>query len=412
MPNEEEIKESKDLAAAEVVEEVNLLFGIPEDSFRTEKHRVKYGESFAQIFQEQGVDYQKIHTIATEHKDVFDVSKIRQGKYYTLFKSKNDTAPEVKIFVYQPNLVDYYVVDLQDSIRVFKGKKEVQTRRREVAGVINSSLYEAMLKSGGSVELAMMLSDVYAWSIDFFRIQKGDYFKVIYTEKFIDDTLSVGIDRIKASEFSHSGESFYGFLYGNDSIPWDYFDEKGKNLRKAFLRAPLQFSRISSRYNPRRYHPVLKTIRPHLGTDYAAPRGTPIMSTADGKVIAASYTRGNGNYVKVRHNSTYTTQYLHMTRIADGIRRGEVVRQGEVIGYVGSTGLATGPHVCYRFWKHGKQVDPYKQKLPEADPIDPRYKEDYLEKMEVLKKDIDNLPLPEESAKDQSNLAGMPQPLQ
>lgn len=371
----------------------NQLFGLPTDSFDVVQDRVHYGETFAEILQDQQVDYALIHEIATRHRETFDVSRIRQGKPYTLFKTKNDSAPQVRYMVYQTNAIEYYVIALGDSVQVKRHRKKVEMKARQVSGSIESSLYEAMLKQGGSIELAMRLSDIYAWTIDFFRLQDGDYFKVLYREKFIDDTVSVGVADIQAVEFGHGGKSFYGFHYTADSLFNEYYDEEGENLRRAFLKAPLKFSRISSRYSPRRYHPVLKRVRAHLGTDYAAPRGTPIMSTADGTVIAASYTRGNGNYVKVRHNSTYTTQYLHMTRIAKGIRKGTVVKQGEVLGYVGSTGLATGPHVCYRFWKNGKQVDPYKQDLPAAEPIAEKWREDFSAIKDSLMPLLQQMPL-------------------
>ncbi len=386
-------------ASMEVMAEkpvVEYQFGLPVDSFDVTKAVVKRGESFGNILLNAGVDYAVIHRIAEKFKDVFDVRYLRSGKPYTLFQEGADSLKKPRYFVYQPSLTDYYVFDLSDSAKVVRGQKDVTVKVREITGEINSSLYQALVNKGGSPELAMELSTTYAWSIDFFRIQKGDYFKVIYEEKFIDDTVSVGVGRLLAADFNHGGRSFYSFFYQNGEDYIDHFDEKGNTLRKAFLKAPLKFSRISSRYSPRRFHPVLKRMKSHLGTDYAAPHGTPIMATADGTVIAASYTRGNGNYVKIRHNSTYTTQYLHMSKFARGMSKGKVVRQGDVIGYVGSTGLATGPHVCYRFWVNGKQVDPYRQDLPEADPIKAEFKEDYFAKMEVLKQRLDEMPVERE----------------
>lgn len=370
-------------------EPVNYQYGLPVDSFLIEESEVQKGESFGNILLEAGVDYSVIHTIAEGYRDIFDVRHIRSGKPYKIFKQKKDSNTIAKYLVYQPSLTEYYVFELGDSVNVRSGRKEVSTRTREVSGVITSSLYESLQEKGASPALTMELSTIYAWTIDFFRIKKGDHFKVVYEERFIDDTTFVGIGRILAADFNHGGVSFYSFLYNNDDSYSDYFDEKGKTLRKAFLKAPLEFSRISSRYNPNRYHPVLKRVKPHLGTDYAAPHGTPIMATADGTVIAAAYTRGNGNYVKIRHNSTYTTQYLHMSKFASGMKTGKVVRQGDVIGYVGSTGLATGPHVCYRFWVNGRQKDPYKEKLPEADPIKEEYREDYMAEMREMKKRLD-----------------------
>jgi murein DD-endopeptidase MepM/ murein hydrolase activator NlpD len=224
-----------------------------------------------------------------------------------------------------------------------------------------------MVEYGGSPELVDRLVDVFAWQVDFFRIQKGDRFKVIYEEEQVDGE-AVGIARIKGGYFEHFDKEYYAVHYDQGSGV-DYFDESGNSLRKTFLRAPLNFTRISSRYSGRRYHPVLKRFKAHLGTDYAAATGTPIRTVGDGVVLEATYHKGNGNYVKVKHNSTYTTQYLHMSKIASDVRKGTRVSQGQTIGYVGSTGLATGPHLCFRFWKSGVQVDALKVEVPPSEPI-------------------------------------------
>lgn len=373
--------------------EIKKLYGIPVDSFDIDKAVVKNGESFGNILLAYGVDYPVIHHIATDFKDVFDVRTLRSGKPYSIFTEGQDSTRKARYMVYESSPVNYYVFDLHDEVKVYQGKKKVTIKQKEIGGFIESSLYESLREKGGSPGLAMSLSDVYAWSIDFFHIKKGDYFKVIYEEKYIDDTVRVGMGRILAADFNHGGRSFYSFHFEKGEEYSDYFDEKGKTLRRAFLKAPLNFFRISSRYSKSRFHPVLKRRKAHLGTDYAAPRGTPIMSTADGQVIAASYTKGNGYYVKVRHNSTYTTQYLHMSKFASGMKKGKVVKQGDVIGYVGSTGLATGPHVCYRFWKNGRQVDPYKQDLPEADPIKEEYKVEYMQHIKNWKERLESIPL-------------------
>jgi len=384
---EESIKEEEAIPTLSATK-----FGIPVDSFNVVESVVERGESFGNILLNFGVDYATIHKVATEFKDVFDVRSLRSGKPYALFCDKKDTNV-ARYMVYQASAINYVVFDLSDSVNVYRGEEEVKVVTKGISGLINSSLYQSLLEKGGSPALVIELSKVYAWTIDFFRIQPGDYFKLIYEERFINDTVSVGIGRILAADFNHNDRSFYSFYYDNDSTYRDYFDEKGRSLRKAFLKAPLDFFRISSRFNRNRFHPVLKRVKPHLGTDYAAAHGTPIMSTADGEVIAAAYTRGNGNYVKVRHNSTYTTQYLHMSKFVKGIRKGTRVRQGDVIGYVGSTGLATGPHVCYRFWVNGQQVDPLRQDLPEAEPISDDFMPEFKAEMLELKKRVDALPI-------------------
>ena len=242
-----------------------------------------------------------------------------------------------------------------------------------------------MTNSGYNSMLTYFLADVYAWTIDFTRLDKGDRFKVIYNEKFVDDSISIGIERIKAAYFEHKGKGLYAFEFIHDKNKGivDYFDDKAKNLRRAFLKSPVKFSRISSRYNLKRKIAYYGRVKPHKGTDYAAPVGTPIMATASGRVIESRYAKGNGNYVKIRHNNKYSTQYLHMKRRK--VRVGQYVNQGEVIGWVGMTGYTSGPHVCYRFWKNGRQVDPYKQKLPEAKPISKSLRGEFFEKIEPLK---------------------------
>ena len=359
------------------------LFGLVVDTFDVIKGQVKNGDSFGKLTGDLGLGSQQIFAVAQAIDGVFDVRKIRIGNDYTVLKGRNSSKPSY--FIYEESLLTYYLVALGDSIYVKAGQRTRTVKERFVTGVITSSLYETLAAQQVSTGLTMKLADIYAWTIDFFRIQKGDSITVLYEDVYVDDTIYAGTGRILAARFYHFNEPYFAFRYTDASGETDYYDEKGNSLRKAFLKAPLQYSRISSRYTQSRYHPVQKRWKPHLGTDYAAPQGTPIMTTADGVVEKAGYTSGNGNYVKVRHNSTYSTQYLHMSKIAKGMKPGVRVRQGEVIGYVGSTGLATGPHVCYRFWVNGKQVDPYKQKLPDANPIKDAYRADFMAFVEQLK---------------------------
>ncbi|HEX9740325.1 MAG TPA: peptidoglycan DD-metalloendopeptidase family protein, partial [Ignavibacteriaceae bacterium] len=276
------------------------------------------------------------------------------------------------------------------------------TERKTISSVINHSLYSAMLRNEANPELVIELSEVFAWQIDFYRIQQGDYFKVIYEEEFVDNE-SIGIKNILGAYFNNSGEEFFAIPFSQDSTI-QFFDEDGKSLRKAFLKAPLKYSRISSGYSKKRLHPVQRIYKAHLGTDYAAPAGTPIRSVGEGIILEASYTRGNGRYVKIKHNSVYTTQYLHMSGFAKGIRRGTRVKQGEIIGYVGSTGLATGPHLCYRFWKNGVQIDPLKEKIPSSHPVKPELLELYNKKKTEVLSELDSIKLPFEINPDISSV--------
>ncbi len=342
-------------------------YGILVDSFNVTKGVVQRGQTFGEILYSNHIDHPQISEIVKKSKEIFDFRRVNAGKEYTVICSK-DTIDKARYFIYQENPISYVVIDLTKGVDVYRGEKEIETKVVVTSGKITSSLSESIEKLGVSPRVSIKLSEIYAWTIDFFKIQEGDAFNVYYENNYIDGKY-IGIGRILASEFTHNNQKFYAFLYKEEDKPAEYFDEKGMTLRKAFLKAPLDFYRISSKYSRNRKHPVTGQWKGHFGTDYAAPRGTPIMTTANGTVVSASYTKNNGNFVKVRHNGTYTTQYLHMSKIKPGIKKGVFVKQGDIIGYVGSTGLATGPHVCYRFWKNGQQVDPYKQKLPPGEPI-------------------------------------------
>lgn len=365
-----------------------FAFGYKLNDFEVVQDTVRKGDTFADIFLENGFTYPQIYEINKRTKKEYNFRRIQPKKPYTFLFAKDSIATPIA-FIYQPSMLDYVVVNLRDSIFAEKRKKEVTLRSFEAQGVINSSLSETLEAQRLSPLLAYDLSDIYAWTIDFFRLEKGDRFKIIYTQKYVDDSIYVGLNRIHAAYFEHRKKPFYAIEFESDSIRGitEYFDEKGKNLRRAFLQAPVQFSRISSRYSKRRRIALYGRTKPHLGTDFAAPIGTPIRATASGTVSAASYTRSNGNYVKIRHNGTYSTQYLHMKKRA--VRKGQYVKQGDLIGTVGMTGYTSGPHVCYRFWKNGKQVDPFKQKLPEAKPINPKLKEAYMIHMYPFKEALD-----------------------
>ena len=373
-----------------VKEKIVKQFGYTLNDYTVKRDTVKKGDSFGSILENNNLFYPQIYNIVQKAKKVFDVRRINLGKPYTILFSK-DSVKIPKVLIYQPNLIDYVVVSLTDSLFAEKKSKAVKLKEFEAEGVITSSLSETMEEKKLSPLLSNELSEIYAWTIDFFRLEKGDNFKIIYSAKFVDDSIAVGLNRIHSAYFEHRGKPFYAIEFETDPKRglFEYFDENGKNLRRAFLRAPVQFSRISSRYNLKRKIAYYGRIRPHLGTDFAAPRGTPIRATASGTVTKASYTRSNGNYIKIKHNGTYSTQYLHMDK--RGVKVGQFVKQGDYIGTVGMTGNTSGPHVCYRFWKNGKQVDPLKQKLPEAKPISKELKKRYLKYMMPVKNQLDSI---------------------
>ncbi|MEP2278651.1 peptidoglycan DD-metalloendopeptidase family protein [Maribacter sp.] len=399
--------EKKDIAQdVKIVEvpEVNERFGFNLDEFNVKLDTVRYGDSFGELMQDHKVDYPKVLAVSENFKDTFDVRKIRVGKPYTILQSK-DTTAQAQIFIYENDPINYTVVDLRDSVKVYKDKNKVKFVQREVSGVIESSLSEAILEQGVDYNVTHNLANVYAWTIDFSRLQKNDKFKIIYNERFINDTVYAGAEPIEAAYFEHNGKPIYAFAYENDSLRSlvDYFDDKANNLRRTFLRMPVEYGRLSSRYNlKRRIKYYGYKLRPHKGTDYAAPIGTPIMATADGTVVESTRRGGNGKYVKIRHNGTYSTQYLHMK--AQKVKKGEFVRQGDVIGWVGMTGNTGGPHVCYRFWKNGKQVDPLKEELPQAEPLHDSLKEEYFAYISTYKEQLDCIIYPKVLIEEEEDL--------
>lgn len=371
-------------------EKIIKEFGFILNNYEVKKDTIDRGDSFGLILEKNELYYPKIFNIVNEVKKVFDIRRVNVGRPYTILYSK-DSIRKPEYFIYQPSSIDYLVVSLGDSIYAEKRQKEVKLVEYEASGVIKSSLSETMQELGLSPLITNELSEIYAWNIDFFRLEKGDNFKILYTSKFIDDSIYIGLNRVHNAYFEHRGKPFYAIEYETDSIRGitEYFDENGKNLRRAFLLSPVQFSRISSRYNLRRKIAYYGRVKPHYGTDFAAPVGTDIRATASGRVEKSGYTRANGYYIKIKHNATYSTQYLHMRK--KGLKVGTQVKQGDKIGEVGMTGYTSGPHVCYRFWKNGKQVDPLKQKLPEAKPISDELRLKYLAYMEPIKYKLDNI---------------------
>jgi len=376
-PDNKEVPEVADVE--EIVEEVVILdaYGIQYEPLVIDTLKIRNRQTLGHIFSGYNFDNQFIDKIVTQMRDVFDPRYIKAGNTYKAYqRQESDSLLSLQYFVYDISPLEFLKIDFSDSLVISRGEKVVTPVKLTVSGIIHSSLWETLSQNNINPELAIKLSEILAWEVDFYRIQRGDRFKVVYEENFVGEE-SVGVGQIDAIYFVHHEEEIYGFKYEKDTVS-GYFGPEGENLRKVFLAAPLKFGRISSGYSASRMHPVLGTRRPHYGTDYAAPVGTPIYAVGDGVVTEARYTSGNGNYVKIRHNSVYDTQYLHMSRFGQGIRPGKKVEQGDVIGYVGMTGLATDPHVCFRFWKNGQQVNHRKEEFPSADPLHPDYFDDFF----------------------------------
>jgi len=332
-----------------------------------------------------------VSEIAEQSKSIFNVRKIRAGKRYHLF-TDDDSLNTIQYLVYEKDKVSFVVYDLYDSINIYSGKKEVKIVKETKSAVIKSSLYEALLENDASIELAIELSKIFAWQIDFYHLQKGDNFKVIYEEEYVDSQM-VGIGKILGAYFKHYDKEYFAIPFIQDSV-YQYFDENGNSLRKEFLKTPIEFARISSRFSSSRFHPILKVYRPHNGVDYAAPTGTPIRTVGDGKVVNASYSKSNGNYIKIRHNSVYTTAYLHMSGFGKGIKKGTTVKQGQVIGYVGSTGLATGPHLHFSFYMNGSYVNPLKIEIPPSHPVKEELRENFEQQKKMVMDELQKIDLP------------------
>lgn len=368
-----------------------IRFGYKMDDYKVIQDTIKNGESFGVILDRYHVGYPKISEIASIVKETFDVRRVRTGKPYTILASK-DSIEKAQIFIYKHNKIDATIVDFKDSvITATRYKKPIKVLEKEVEGVITSSLSATMDSLGLSTTLTWTIADIYAWTLDFYKLQKGDTFKFVYEEKFINDTIFAGYGKVKSAVFKHRGKDLYAFRFMADSILniHEYYDENAKMLRSQFLKAPIKFQyRISSRYNLRRRIAYYgNRIRPHRGTDFAARIGTPIIATANGTVIESTRRGGNGKFVKIKHNNTYSTQYLHMRK--QKVKKGEFVKQGDVIGWVGMTGNTGGSHVCYRFWKNGREVDPFKEKLPDAKPMKKDVKPIFFEFIQPLKYQLD-----------------------
>lgn len=352
---------------AEETKEPEFLYGICIDNYEVKVDTIKKNQFLSNIMLKENIDYNVITHIEKKHRKVFDIRKIKPGQKHT-FLISHDSVTTPVFWIYEINKIDYAVFSLTDSLTAWIGQKEVETRVESIEGVIESSLWNAMRDAGGDQNITMELSEIYSWTVDFFGIQPGDNFKVVYENKYTEDGC-IGMGRILASYLNNDGDEHYAYYFEQNGRK-EYFDENGDNLRKAFLKAPLNYKRISSTFSNARKHPVTKVVRPHHGVDYAAPTGTPVVTVADGTVIEKGWDKkGGGNYLKIKHNSTYTTTYMHLNGFARGIQKGSKVKQGDLIGYVGSTGLSTGPHIDFRLNKNGKYINPLTFESPSSEPV-------------------------------------------
>lgn len=379
-----------DPSAAEGEARHVCYYGICADTLDLNEYRIERGATPASIFAGLGFSPAESYRISSVAAQVLDPHRLQAGfPYYTL--NARDSAATVCAVVFAKSRLDYAVIDLRgDSIAAYEFEKPVEYKRRYAENTISTSLWDAMASSGSNPVLAMDLANLYAWQIDFFDVRPGDAYRVLYREAYVDDTVALGIHEILSAVFVHQGDSFPAVPFVQDSVR-EFFDTEGNSLRKAFLKAPLDYYRISSRFSNARFHPILKRYRPHHGVDYAAPSGTPVKSIGDGKVIARKYDRGGGNMVKIRHNSTYTTSYMHLSRYGKGIAVGTRVRQGQVIGYVGSTGLSTGPHLDFRVYKNGRAINPLTMEAPPSVPVKPELRAAFDSVQRVVMAELDSL---------------------
>ncbi|MDO9038002.1 MAG: peptidoglycan DD-metalloendopeptidase family protein [Lutibacter sp.] len=380
-----------------IPEKIVYEFGYRLNDYKVINDTLKSGENFGEILSRNNISSSKIHEIVTKIRDSFNIRSLKAGIPYTIL-AKEDSTQQAQVFIYRQSKIVYTIIDFNDStIFVVNGKRPIKTKITTASGLITTHLSHAIKSQGLSPDLTYKMADeVFAWAIDFSKLQKNDKFKLVYEQFYIEDTIPVGIGKIKAAYFEHNDKPFYAFNYKTDSTHKvsEYYDEKANILRRQFLKMPVKFSRISSKYNlQRRIAYYGNKIKAHKGTDYAAPIGTPIEATANGKVTESKYAGGNGNYVKIKHNGTYSTQYLHMSKRA--VKVGDYVKQGQTIGYIGMTGNTAGPHVCYRFWKNGEQVDPLKQKFPNSEPMKKDKVPAYNKYIGPLKIQLDSIEYPD-----------------
>ncbi|MBN1388270.1 MAG: peptidoglycan DD-metalloendopeptidase family protein [Bacteroidales bacterium] len=371
----------------ETPKQITDRYGIDTTSYEIINGKVKRNQFLSEILDDYNISYNDIETLIRNSGDVFDVRKIRAGNNYSLYLKK-DTARRLEYMIYEHDIINHYILDFKEGPVIRKMERPARLELKYARGSIKTSLWDAMFDYNINPVIASELSEIYAWSIDFFGLQEGDMFKVIYEEEYVD-TISNGVNRIVAACFNHAGTEFYAIplIQGGEE---SFYDLDGNSLRKAFLKAPLRYSRISSRYSDSRLHPILRIRRPHHGVDYAAPVGTPVQSIGDGRIIMQEYQSGSGRIVKIRHNSVYTTAYMHLSGYGKDINVGKYVKQGDIIGYVGSSGLSTGPHLDFRFYKNGYAVDPLQVDAPPVEPVSEENREKYEKISKVMVQLIDS----------------------
>lgn len=381
---------SKESEVPVVVQVADTLYeyGIRVSDFELTEGEVKKGEFFSNLLENLGVSNDEAYALTQASTGIFDLKKIRVGNKYKAYHTTGEDS-ELAYLVYFNDKKSYVTFTLYDTIKVSVTQLETTTRMKLSETTITTSLWNDMIESGANPVLAIRLADIYAWTIDFFALRKGDHFKVLYDEIYVGDQF-YDIGDVYAADFTHMGKLYKAYRFSVDSSA-GYWNELGENLKKAFLKAPLSFTRISSRFTYSRRHPVTRIVRPHTGVDYAAPKGTPVMSIGEGVVIQKGYAGGGGNTVKIKHNSVFTTAYMHLSAYGKGVAKGARVSQGQVIGYVGSTGLSTGPHLDFRVWKNNKPTDPLKMESPPAKKIEASNKEAFGRYMRSTGRQIDSL---------------------
>jgi len=368
---------NKPIQKNEVIKQHDLPYfiaGIPADDFIIDEGEVQAGNTIAELLSNYNVEDTLIKLLYSSYHQNIEKKGLIVGKPYTALLYPEDEFQVLKYFIYHASPHRSVIFQLDSAIKVFEYTKEVKTLRKKASGIIQSSLWSSIKEQGLNVKLAAEIAEIYAWSVDFFDLKKFDTYKIIYYENFIDDTVSVGVESIEAAWLNHNGKEYYAIYFEQDSLG-TFFDDRGKNLKKDFLKAPLKFTRISSKFSNKRLHPILKIFRPHHGIDYAAPIGTPVFSVGEGKIIEIINKGQAGKMLKVQHSKIYSTAYLHLKSYAKGIKKDGRVRQGQIIGYVGSSGISTGPHLDFRFYRSGKAIDPLKVV---SKPILPLKKENQL----------------------------------